>query len=78
MKIIDIRTTPLLCKFKQPYHWAQGVTLGAAVILIEVETDEGITGIGESVASPAIEPILAIIDDAIPVSSGNRFTMETA
>jgi L-alanine-DL-glutamate epimerase-like enolase superfamily enzyme len=78
MKIIDIRTTPLLCKFKQPYHWAQGVTLGAAVILIEVETDEGITGIGESVASPAIEPILAIIDDAIPrfigesIYDGNR------
>jgi len=54
------------------------VTLGAAVILIEVETDEGITGIGESVASPAIEPILAIIDDAIPrfigesIYDGNR------
>ena len=40
MKITKIRGTPLLCKFKQPYHWAQGVTLGAPVILIEVETDE--------------------------------------
>ena len=78
MKIIKIRTTPLLCKFKQPYHWAQGITLGAPVILIEVETDEGVTGIGESVASPTIEPVLAIIDDAIPhfigksVYDGNR------
>jgi L-alanine-DL-glutamate epimerase-like enolase superfamily enzyme len=66
MKISRIRATPLLCKFKQPYHWAQGVTLGAPVILVEVETDEGVTGIGESVASPAIEPVLAIINDAIP------------
>src|SRR6476620_11884409 len=78
MKIIKIRTTPLLCRFKQPYHWAQGITLGAPVILIEVETDEGVTGIGESVASPTIEPVLAMIDDAIPhfigesVYDGNR------
>ena len=78
MKITKIRTTPLLCKFKQPYHWAQGITLGAPVILVEVETDGGVTGIGESVASPTIEPVLAIIDDAIPhfigesVYDGNR------
>jgi L-alanine-DL-glutamate epimerase-like enolase superfamily enzyme len=78
MKIASIRATPLLCKFKQPYHWAQGVTLGAPVILIEVETDEGITGIAESVASPAIEPVLAIINDAIPAFVGDRSTMETA
>jgi muconate cycloisomerase len=78
MKIARIRATPLLCRFKQPYHWAQGVTLGAPVILIEVETDEGVTGIGESVASPTIEPVLAIINDAIPhfvgqsIYDGNR------
>lgn len=66
MKIKKIRATPLLCKFKQPYHWAQGVNWAAPVILIEIETDEGITGIGESVASPTIEPVLAIIKDAIP------------
>ena len=53
MKIRNIRTTPLHCAFKQPYHWAQGVNHGAPVILIEVETDAGIVGIGESVASPA-------------------------
>jgi L-alanine-DL-glutamate epimerase-like enolase superfamily enzyme len=78
MKITKIRTTPLLCKFKQPYHWAQGVNWAAPVILIEVETDAGITGIGESVASPTIEPVHAIIQDAIPqfigksVYDGNR------
>src|SRR5262245_17095314 len=66
MKITNIKTTPLLCKFKQPYHWAQGVNYAAPVILIEVETDSGITGIGESVASPVIEPVLAILKDAIP------------
>ena len=54
------------------YHWAQGITLGAPVILIEVETDEGVTGIGESVASPTIEPVLAIIDEARSQPRGHR------
>lgn len=66
MKITAIKTTPLHCAFKQPYHWAQGVNYGAPVILIEVETDAGVSGIGESVASPVIAPVLAIVRDAIP------------
>ena len=78
MKIRNIRTTPLHCAFKQPYHWAQGVNHGAPVILIEVETDAGIVGIGELVASPVIAPVHAILADAIPhfigksVYDGNR------
>ena len=66
MNITSIYTTPLLCKFKQPYHWAQGVNYYAPIILIEIETDSGIVGIGESVASPTLEPVHAIIRDAIP------------
>jgi muconate cycloisomerase len=66
MKIKDIQATPLFCAFKQPYHWSQGVNYGAPIILIEVETDAGVRGIGESVASPTIAPVLAIIRDAIP------------
>ena len=66
MKIRDIRLTPLHCQFKQPYHWSQGITYGAPVILIEIETDDGVTGIGECSASPAHAPILAILEDALP------------
>ena len=66
MKITAIKTTPLLCKFKQPYHWSQGINYGAPVILIEVETDKGVIGIGEATASPVIAPVLAILEDAIP------------
>ena len=78
MKIKSIRLTPLHCAFKQPYHWAQGVNYGAPVILVEVETDTGIIGIGESVASPIVAPVLAILQDAVPqfigqpVYDGNR------
>jgi L-alanine-DL-glutamate epimerase-like enolase superfamily enzyme len=70
MKVTAIRLTPLFCKFKQPYIWAKGTQEGAPVILIEVETDEGITGIAESVASPGIEPVLAILNFAVPAFIG--------
>lgn len=78
MKIKEIRTTPLLCKFKKDYHWADGITLASAIVLIEVETEDGIVGVAESGVGPTIEPMLAILRDAIPhfigksVYDGNR------
>lgn len=70
MKITNIHLTPLHCAFKQPYHWSLGVTYGAPVILVEIETDVGVTGIGESVASPVHAPVLAILEDAVPLFIG--------
>lgn len=66
MRITNIRTTPLFCRFKQPYYWAQGVNEGATVILIEVETDEGVTGIGETVVGPSAEAVIALLKTAAP------------
>ncbi len=62
MKITRIRTTPLLVPPKEPYHWSQGVSGGAAVVLIEVETDEGVTGIGESIGSPTVEAVTSVLE----------------
>ena len=57
MKIARIQTTPLALAFKEPYHWAGRVDHAAAVVLVEVETDDGLVGIGESVAAfPARAP----------------------
>jgi len=78
MKIASIETTPLFCKFKQPYHWAQGITYGAPVVLIRITTDQGVVGIGESSASPNYQTLMSILNDAIPsfvgqsVFDGNR------
>ena len=47
MKIVDVKVTPLFCRFKQPYFWAQGRHDGAQIALIQVETDQGIVGFGE-------------------------------
>ena len=53
MKISRITTTPLLVPYKKPYHWAKGVILGAGVVLVEMYTDDGLVGIGESIATPS-------------------------
>jgi L-alanine-DL-glutamate epimerase-like enolase superfamily enzyme len=46
MKITDLKTTVLYCPFKQNIHDAARKIVGRDVILIEIFTDEGITGLG--------------------------------
>lgn len=63
MKIAKITTTPLLVPYKKPYHWAKGIIHGAGVVLVEVRTDDGLIGIGESIGTPsaaAIESYLGV------------------
>ena len=57
MKISRIKTTPLLVPYKKPFHWAQGITHSAGVLLVEVHTDDGIVGIGECIATPSAEAL---------------------
>lgn len=61
MKITEVRTTPLLVPYKKPYHWAQGIIYGAEVILVEIHTDTGHVGYGESVATPSAAGIQSYI-----------------
>ena len=70
MKITDIRTTPLFVPFKESYYWARGITDGAAVLMIEVETDEGITGIGESRGWLSVDVANSAIQAASPLFIG--------
>ena len=46
MIIRNVYTTPLLIRNKVPYHWSHGVTYGAEVILVEVQTEDGVSGYG--------------------------------
>jgi muconate cycloisomerase len=61
VKITEVRTRPLLVPYTSPYHWAQGVIDGAMVILVEVDTDEGLTGYGESIGTPSTDGIQSYI-----------------
>ena len=66
MKITEVRTTPLHVLFKTPYHWALGVDEGADVVLVEIDTDAGLTGIGESMGQPSAAAVIALIEPAAP------------
>ena len=59
MKISEVLTTPLWIPYEQPFHWSQNVTHGAEVILVEVHTDEGVVGYGESIATPSADAVRA-------------------
>ena len=70
MKITAIRTRPLALAFKEPYHWAGRCDLGAVTVLIEVETDEGLTGYGESTASRPAEGVISQLQGIAPLLIG--------
>ncbi len=57
MKISEVLTTPLWIPYEQPFHWSRSVTHGAEVILVEVHTDEGVVGYGESIATPSADAV---------------------
>jgi D-arabinonate dehydratase len=48
MKIVDIRAIPLSYPCDPPYGSAGGMQASRGGLLVEVETDDGITGIGEA------------------------------
>lgn len=75
MKITDVRITPLFSKFKTPYVWSMGRDLGQTTILIEVETEEGVVGYGET-APTMVSPtsILTLLQTVKPILMGQSVT----
>lgn len=55
MKITDIRVTPVTIPMEAPLRWSMGVERGTTRGIIEVLTDEGIVGIGETYGGNAVE-----------------------
>ena len=62
MKITDVRTTPVSIPFKKPEIWSMGRRVGVSNVIIEIETDRGLVGLGESVGFPSCRVIQPIID----------------
>lgn len=47
MKIVDVRWTPAFIPIEAPLRYAFGSHPGFSRIIIEVETDDGVIGLGE-------------------------------
>ena len=49
MIVTKVTPTPLAIPLGRPFHWRSGSQRGANLVLFTVETDEGVTGYGESI-----------------------------
>lgn len=48
MRITDVRLTPVNIPLELPFLWTGGLYPGTSKVIIEVETDEGLVGLGEA------------------------------
>jgi glucarate dehydratase len=55
MKVVDIKITPVTVPMEAPLRWSMGVETGTTRGIIQVITDEGIIGIGETYGGNAVE-----------------------
>ena len=64
MKITNVRLTPVNIPMDIPYFWSGGLYPGTTKVVIEVETDEGLIGLGEA-PSDELMPTLRGMADRI-------------
>jgi len=70
MKITAVRATPANVAFREPERWSQGRREGVTAIVVEIETDRGIVGLGESVPAPSPAVTLAAIESVAALLIG--------
>ena len=63
MKVTNVTTQILAIPNNEPYYYSQGVGRGVNCVLVRVETDEGITGIGEGCGDRSAEAIAAVVNE---------------
>ena len=62
MKITAVKVTPVNIPLNFQYVWSMGVAAGYSKVVVEVETDQGITGIGEAPSTSLLPEIQGIAD----------------
>ncbi len=70
MRITKVRATPVAVPYRADEVWAFGRRRGQVSVLIEVETDEGLVGLGEAAAYPSAAIVLAVLASLEPLVLG--------
>lgn len=65
MKITRITATPVNLPLEVPFHWTAGLYPGTSKTIIEIETDEGITGLGEVPSTDCLGTLAAMTERLI-------------
>jgi len=61
MRITALRATPVAVPYRTDETWAFGRRSGMVSVLVELETDEGLVGLGEAAAYPSTDIILGVL-----------------
>jgi L-alanine-DL-glutamate epimerase-like enolase superfamily enzyme len=72
MRITGLRATPVAVPYRVDECWAFGRRAGQISIVVEVDTDEGITGLGEAAAYPSADVVLAVLHGLRPLVVGEE------
>src|SRR5919197_539482 len=70
MLITGLRPTPLAVPFREDELWAYGGRRGLVSVLLEVTTDDGVTGLGEAPAYPSTDIVLSVLRSIEPLVVG--------
>ncbi|AXK31928.1 mandelate racemase [Streptomyces armeniacus] len=70
MRITALRATPVAVPYRTDEVWAFGRRAGLVSVLVEVETDEGLTGLGEAAAYPSADIVLSVLRSLEPLVVG--------
>ena len=65
MKIVDLKTTCVTVPMEAPLRWSLGVERGTTRTIVEVQTDEGIVGIGETYGGTATAGSLQSVKEMV-------------
>jgi glucarate dehydratase len=65
MKIVDLKTTPVTVPMEAPLRWSLGVERGTTRTILEVNTDEGIVGLGETYGGAATAGALQSVKEFV-------------
>jgi L-alanine-DL-glutamate epimerase-like enolase superfamily enzyme len=61
MRITALRATPVAVPYRTDETWAFGRRSGMVSVLVELETDEGLIGLGETATYPSTEIVLGVL-----------------
>lgn len=70
MRITGMDVTPVAVPFHAPEMWAYGGRRGLTSVLVELHTDEGLTGLGEAGAYPSAPIVEAVLASIAPLVVG--------
>jgi len=65
MKITNVRLTPVNIPLDIPFVWTGGLYPGTTKVVVEVETDEGLTGLGEAPSDEVLPALKRLVERVV-------------